>query len=407
MLHAIELVRELVALPGPPGQEDAVRRAVAAHVDALGFAHETDARGNLLVAPGQTKVPERADIVVMAHLDEIALLVTRVGDDGRLSVAPLGGLLPYKWGEGTVSILTPKGPIDGVLGFGSIHTNDPASNVVHARDGNLNWGMARVFTGRDTRELAWMGVRPGTRVCLHPSRRIVTQMGEFVSSFFLDDRADLAAWLLVLAQLAQEEKAAPPAPQVWPLFAGPQQRGEGEETISTGSVSQGPLGQVQSTASNLELPPPKLGGPGGPSSPTIVFAATAAEEVGGHGALYLLRRLQPTVGIALELGPRVPDAPIPIDDQPTVWVNDGYAAMQPADTETVARAAKGVGLRPHYQALSRGGSDASCAAAAGLIARPITLAFGCDNSHGAEIMHAGAVDNLALLTRAVLDSLTA
>ena len=54
----------------------------------------------------------------------------------------------------------------------------------------------------------------------------------------------------------------------------------------------------------------------------VLFAATAAEEVGGHGALWLLRQRPAAVGIALEIGPRVPESPFPLDDQPTVWVND-------------------------------------------------------------------------------------
>ena len=45
MTDALELVRELVALPGPPGQERLVREAVAVHAARLGCVHGTDARG--------------------------------------------------------------------------------------------------------------------------------------------------------------------------------------------------------------------------------------------------------------------------------------------------------------------------------------------------------------------------
>ena len=76
--------------------------------------------------------------------------------------------------------------------------------------------------------------------------------------------------------------------------------------------------------------------------------------------------------------------------------------MQAADIELVARAARSIGQTPHFQALSRGGSDASCAASHGLVARPITLAFGAENSHGQEIMHREAVPNLAALLTATL-----
>ena len=346
MTDALELVRELVALPGPPGQEALVRQAVAAYADRLGCVHETDARGNLLVSlPGATRLPDAPDVVVMAHLDEIALLVVRVERDGRLVVASLGGAYPWKWGEGPVQILAPGETLAGILSFGGIHTSDSGSVAAQAKERALTWADARIFTGLSADELAAHGVRAGTRVVLHPSRRSVTEFGDFVAAPFLDDRADLAAMLLALEDLTD-------APEAW--------------------------------------------------RERVVFAATAAEEVGGQGALWLLRRRPATVGIALEIGPRVPDTPFPLDDQPTVWVHDSYAAMQADDIELVARAADRIGLRPHFQALSRGGSDASCAASYGLVARPITLAFGAENSHGYEIMHRGAVPNLAALLRATL-----
>ena len=62
--------------------------------------------------------------------------------------------------------------------------------------------------------------------------------------------ADLQAGDLVVFG----DREAPPTPQV-----------SGEETIESGSISPGHEGQARSTASAGELPPPKLGGPGGPS----------------------------------------------------------------------------------------------------------------------------------------------
>ena len=350
MLNSIQLVRELVALPGPPGQEEAVREAVAAHVGLLNCVSETDARGNLLVSlPGASKIPERPEIIVMAHLDEIALIVQRVEADGRLAVAPLGGLFPWKWGECPVLIMAPSGSLTGIVSFGSIHTTDPGSVAVQAKERALTWADVRIFTGLSASELAAAGVRAGTRVALHPSRRVVTEVGEFLAAPFLDDRADLAAMLLALESLQD-------APVDW--------------------------------------------------HERILFAATTAEEVGGQGALWMLRQRPATIGIALEIGPCVPESPFPLDSQPTVWVSDSYSAMQASDIDLVARAGEGVGQTPHFQTLSRGGSDASCGASYGLVARPITLAFGAENSHGQEIMHKDSVRNLAALLGAVLEEIT-
>ena len=96
------LVRELVALPGPPGQEGRVREAVAAHADRLGCARETDARGNLLLSlPGAGRIPAQPDIVVMAHLDEIALLVVRVGGRRAAGRDQSGRRVPVEVGRGS------------------------------------------------------------------------------------------------------------------------------------------------------------------------------------------------------------------------------------------------------------------------------------------------------------------
>ena len=351
-LDAVELLRELVALPGPPGQENEVRDAVAVHAEALGCRSAADPRGNLIIAPpGRKDVPERADILIVAHLDEIGMLVESYDHDGWVKVVSLGGLFPWKIGEGPVSILAPDGPLPGVLSFGSIHTNSMESRAARAKEKPLTWEMTRVFTGLKGKELEAAGVRPGTRVVVGPERRGVMEFGDYIAAPFLDDRADLVAMLLAIEVLANR------APS------------------------------------------------GGSGGPTFAFAASAAEEVGGHGALYLFRKMEPEIAIALEIGPRVPESPFPLDGNPTVWVNDGYSSVQASDIELIANAADDAEIAVHWQALSRGGSDASCAASHGLVARPMTLAFAAENSHGFEITHRDSIRNLASLLVAVLDKI--
>lgn len=340
-MDPIDVLSQLIALPGPAGQEEAVREAVADHVRALGLSPETDAKGNLLVSLGHSPSPK---VVVTAHLDEVAMIVSSVEPDGRLRVRPLGGLYPWKLGEGPVQILAPGGALDGILSFGSIHTDDPRSTVQQAISGPLLWGMAHVLTGLDLGQLATKGVRPGTRVVVHPCRRGLFRLGELVAGYFMDDRADLVSW-------------------IW--------------------------AQDALKASRLD----------------VMFAATAAEEVGGEGALWLLHRLQPEVCIALELGPAVPDAPLVLNEDPTLWVTDSYSTMSAADGELVEDVAHELGIPLQYQALSRGGSDASCAASHGACARPITLGLPMANSHGFEVMHPGAMATLGRLTTALVERL--
>jgi len=343
MTDALERIRELIALPGPPGQENAVRAYLEDRLRALGYAPETDAKGNLLVTVAGNATRPR--VLVTAHLDEIALMITKIEADGRVRVAASGGTYTWKWGEGPVSVLARGGPIPGILSYGCIHTNAPASVVEQARHEPLQWEQAYVFTGRTPEALAQAGVRPGLRVVLAPSRRVVTEFESFVASYFLDDRADLAVWLMALEHL----------------------KAQGTEG----------LGEV-------------------------VFAATTSEEVGADGAQYLLRTRPADICVALEIGPKTPEADFPIDAQPTIWVRDGYAAMEAIDGDILTDCCAELGLAPHWQYLSRGGSDASCAASRGFTARPVTLGLPVENSHGYEIMHREAPDRLLRLLMAYL-----
>lgn len=339
-MDALDLLRRLTEIPAPPGQETNLAAELDSLVRDLGHGPELDAKGNLIVRLGSSK----PRIIVTAHMDEIAMLVRRVLPDGTLSVTSLGGLYPWKLGEGPVDILAGSGIIPGVLGFGSIHTNDPASRAQRARQAPLDWASASVFTGREAGELEEMGVRPGTRVVVARSRRQILELGDYLAGYFLDDRADLVSWLLALE--------------------------------------------------DIEL------------SDEVAFVATSAEEVGGEGAQYLLHKLHPEICIALELGPIVPDAPSQISASPSVWVNDGYSAPAAADLDLIDRVAMRIGQKVQFQAFSRGGSDASCAASKGLCARPFTLGLPMENSHGFEIMHKDAMEQLALLTTALIAELS-
>ena len=99
-MNSLDLLQELVSVPGPPGQEDGVREVLRGYLDRLGFIPTSDAKGNLIVRLGKAS---RAKIVVTAHMDEIALFVRQINPDGSLKVAPLGGIFPWKLGEGPVT----------------------------------------------------------------------------------------------------------------------------------------------------------------------------------------------------------------------------------------------------------------------------------------------------------------
>jgi putative aminopeptidase FrvX len=343
MTSALELVRQLIAIPAPSGEEDALRVWVRDYLARLGYSAVIDPKGNVtLTLEGEGSAPS---VLVTAHLDEIGLMVTRVEPDGRVRVTELGGAYTWKWGETPVDILTTSGAVSAILSYGSIHTNNEESVVEFARKNPLPFKKGWLFTGRSAEELAALGVRPGLRVVLSRSRRVVTELGDFIGSYFLDDRVDIAVMLMALETMKAEGFTYPGK---------------------------------------------------------IVFAATASEEIGGSGARYILNRFPADICIALEIGPKTPDADFPLDSNPTIWVRDGYAPMEAVDGRILEECCADLGISPHWQYLSRGGSDATCSADIGLTARPVTLAVGVDNSHGYEIMHRYAPENLLKLFLAYL-----
>ena len=155
-----QLLSDLVALPGPPGQEGAVREYVAARAHEMGCVTQTDAKGNLLIATG-SELPTDPTVVVTAHLDEIALMVHAIDADGALRVGSMGGAFAWKWGEGPVEILAESGTlVPGVLSIGGIHTSSPLSTAFQARSGAApDWSGVRIVTGLEPDELTAQGVR--------------------------------------------------------------------------------------------------------------------------------------------------------------------------------------------------------------------------------------------------------
>jgi len=67
--------------------------------------------------------------------------------------------------------------VPAIVSFGCIHTNHPDSVVEQARHKPLPWDHGYLFTGMSAAELADRGVRPGLRVVLAASRRVVTEFG--------------------------------------------------------------------------------------------------------------------------------------------------------------------------------------------------------------------------------------
>ena len=74
-----ELLRRMCELPGPPGQEQAVRNFIAEEMKPFCREIREDPLGNLIVKAG---AEDGYRVGVLAHMDEVGFMIIRDEDSG-------------------------------------------------------------------------------------------------------------------------------------------------------------------------------------------------------------------------------------------------------------------------------------------------------------------------------------
>ncbi len=335
----VPLLSELLLTHSPPGDEkemdDVVVRCLKQSCDKVW-------RDEFENVVGLIKGGSAPPICVAAHKDEIAMLVKRVEDDGRMRLEPLGGLHPWKFGEGPVQILSAKGLIDGVVSVGCGHTTAETAAVQRARTAPLDWDSLRLDAKMTRAELQKAGVGPGTRVVLHRSRKQPLLFRGFIGGYALDDKAGVAV-LIACARHIKRRK--------------------------------------------LRLPGP------------VYFAATAEEEVGAAGGAFLVRKLGVETIIAVETGPAEKEYDVANNEKPVVWYKDSGYLYHKGLSDRLCQTAERLRIGAQKAAYTNAGTDASYAHRYGLLGRCACLAFPTQNTHGFEMASiAGIVNTARVLT---------
>ncbi len=197
------LVRDLCLIPGLSGHEGAVRRHLAGLLDATGIAHRTDRLGNLTArVPGDPAAPS---VLLIAHMDQIGMLVRRIESDGLIRVEKIGGL-PERALPGQAVLV---GDLPGIIGHKSHHATPPEERArpVPLAETVIDAGFASAAEARAA------GVEIGTPVVYAPS--FTRLAGSRIAATTLDDRAACA----VLIAVARAIAAAPVPPTVHLLFS--------------------------------------------------------------------------------------------------------------------------------------------------------------------------------------------
>jgi putative aminopeptidase FrvX len=339
---SVDLLRELLAIPSPPGREDRMAAFVAEKIRSLGFDAERDPAGNLLVrihadAPG-------APVMLAAHMDEIALVVARIEDDGRLRVVRSGGMTPHKLGERAVDILGDVEIIPGIVSSGSGHRSADAAPPT--------WADYWITTGLSAARLREKGVHPGSAIVPAREARGPVFLGEtenpLVAAWTFDDRMGVLALLRLLENLQAR-----------------------------------PLEHARS----------------------LILAFTVHEEGGAHGAKFLTHRERPDTLVAVDGCPLAAGSGLKMDRRPAVWAKDAKANYSHCLILELEAAARSAGVELQRVVLENAYSDASAAYDCGGVGRFATIGHVRENSHGFEIASLGVLDSLPAVLEAFVRQL--
>lgn len=231
------LLEELTNAPGPSGFEGPVRDVLSRELRAAGAEVSTDGLGSVIgVIKGVSAEPR---IMLVAHMDEVGLMVRRITDDGFLKVQPLGGIVVKSLPDKRWTIQTHRGSVTAISGLKSAHitSSDEAHSITEIDDLFLDVG------ARSREDVERLGVRVGDPVA--PWNPFTVLANERYAAKAFDDRVGVA----MLVETARRLR----------------DRG-------------------------IRLPG------------TVYFVGSVQEEVGYRGATTATERVRPHIGIALEVG---------------------------------------------------------------------------------------------------------
>ncbi len=169
-------LKELCALHGASGNEHPVKAFIRSKLADRSDAVYEDGIGNLvLLRKGAGKSAKR--LMLLAHMDEVGLMVTNIEEDGRLAVMPVGGVDPrVLLGK---PVVIGEGEIPGFIGYQAIHLQKNTLTVPP------EWKDIRVEAGFTKKEQAAEKIPIGTYIHFH------TEYEEFENRIVakaLDDR---------------------------------------------------------------------------------------------------------------------------------------------------------------------------------------------------------------------------
>lgn len=190
-----EKLKRLMETAGPSGHEHAVAALMRDSFAEYTKEINCDALGSLTAWVRGKGKGKRPRVMLAAHMDEIALMVSKVEKGGFLRVTAMGGVDARTLLAQEVEVHTEQGVLRGVVG-----TKPP--HLTRAEERKKTIPLESLFIDlampeRQVRER----VQVGDCVTIH--RRAMDLQNGWIAGKSLDNRASLAALLVVLEELSK------------------------------------------------------------------------------------------------------------------------------------------------------------------------------------------------------------
>ncbi|GAB6188284.1 M42 family metallopeptidase [Marinitoga arctica] len=185
----LKYLPELTELPGISGKENKVREYILEKIKDKVDEYHVDVMGNLI-----TKISGKDSskkIMLLAHMDEVGFMVTKVNDDGTFHISPVGGVDPRVVFAQRLRV---NGELLSVVQIKPIHLLSPDE-----RKSKPGYEKFRIYTGFSKEEIK-NKIKVGDMVTFDTKFNI---KGNRAVSKAFDDRAG-CSWMMNLIDKISE-----------------------------------------------------------------------------------------------------------------------------------------------------------------------------------------------------------
>ncbi len=180
-------LKDAIMEPGVSGYEESVRQLIRRKTGAKQI--QEDNMGNLILKLG--KKSKEPSLAIVAHMDEVGLIVSNILEDGTLKFTKMGSINDEILPARGVEIHTSKGVVNGVIGFNAPHLKIDGGDKT-----KLTWDKMFIDVGtRARKESEKLGIKLLDQVTF--KRDFFMLNKQIICSKGLDNRVGVTALLEV------------------------------------------------------------------------------------------------------------------------------------------------------------------------------------------------------------------